>query len=97
MTSTEQVNNYVYRLFEFFYKGNHEYSKYVLGFLPQCCKSQFGEPISGLRIFPMSTSITPKKAEKISKELGEMKAVFDENYEFCNMEIIKSKPIHVPK
>lgn len=97
MTSTEQVNNYVYRLFEFFYKGNHEYSKYVLGFLPQCSKSQFGAPISGLRIFPMSTSITPTKAEKISKELGEMKAAFDENYDFCNMEIIGSKPTHVPK
>lgn len=97
MASTEQINNYVYRLFEFFYKGDHKYSKYVLGFLPQCCKSQFGVPISGLRIFPMSSFMTPKKAEEISKELGEMKAVFDENYEFCNMEIIGSKPIHVPK
>ena len=97
MTSTEEVNNYVYRLFEFFYKGDHEYSKYVLGFLPQCGKNHSGKPISGLRVFPMSASITPEKAVEISKELGKMKATFDESYDFGNIEVIESQPTHVPK
>lgn len=97
MTSTEEVNNYVYRLFEFFYKGDHEYSKYVLGFLPQCGKNHSGKPISGLRVFPMSASITPEKAVEISKELGKMKATFDGSYDFGNIEVIESQPTHVPK
>lgn len=97
MTSTEKVNNYVYCLFEFFYKGDHEYSKYVLGFLPQCGKTHSGMPISGLRVFPMSSSITSEKAVRISNELGKMKVEFDVIYDFDNEMVIKSKPIHVPK
>ena len=97
MNSNEEVNNYVYRLFEFFCKGDHEYSKYVLGFLPQCGKNHLGMSISGLRVFPMSSSITPEKAVEISKNLGIMKTRFDEIYEFGKTETIGAKPVHVPK
>lgn len=97
MASTEEVNNYVYRLFEFFYRGDHLYSKYVLGFLPQCGRNHSGMPISGLRVFPMSSSITPERAAKISKELGELKAAFDGTYVFGITESIGSRPAHVPK
>ena len=44
----------------------------------------------------MSASITPEKAVEISKELGKMKATFDESYDFGNIEVIESQPTHVP-
>ena len=50
-----------------------------------------------MRVFPMSSSITPERAAKISKELGELKAAFDGTYVFGITESIGSRPAHVPK
>lgn len=93
----EEINNYVYQLFEYFYKGEHDFNKYVLGFLPQCMDSESGKPISGIRVFPMSAHITSEKALEICKDLGELKHIFDKEYEKGELYAIKLRPKHVPK
>ena len=93
----ELVNDYVYNLFEFIYKGKHDYNKYILGFLPKCETDIEQKPISGLRIFPMSVYIDEKRAEEMCKELGKIKEIFDKNYNYNEHEIKTIKPTHVPK
>lgn len=93
----ELVNDYVYNLFEFIYKGKHDYNKYILGFLPKCETNIEQKPISGLRIFPMSVYIDEKRAEEMCKELGKIKEIFDKNYNYNEHEIKTIKPTHVPK
>ncbi len=93
---TEAVNDYVYRLFEFFFKGDHEYSKYILGYLPKAGRSHSGKDLCALRIFPMSAFVTPEKAVQISIELGALKALFDESYAFEPCADGCIRPKHVP-
>ena len=91
------INNYIYDLFNYIAKGEHEFNKYVLGFLPKYSENKYGYDISGLRIFPMSVHIDEESAEQVCKELFNIKKKFDSIYDFENSIEEKNKPKHVPK
>lgn len=95
--NVEEVNNYVYNLFEYIYKGEHQYNKYVLGFLPKCEITISEQPISGLRVFPMSVHIDEEKAKNMCNELGKIKMEFDKIYNRNDYVLNLNKPVHVPK